>query len=197
MTTVHCGAQLPTFPGEATLIASWEALALLSPGARVSHHDRGLAVVPAWAPLNNAIAAMTADTSTLVMTRTLTLGLGTDCGLYAVGTVPGMRRRGLATALVEHVLADAYRRGARTASPQSTEMDEPLYRSMGFTPVQPGSAGTTGTALPFELSSRRRRTRPPCSTATSRRAGCWSTGPWLSRVPGASPGWSSRRPRPR
>jgi hypothetical protein len=39
MTTVHCGAQLPTFPGEATLIASWEALALLSPDARVSHHD--------------------------------------------------------------------------------------------------------------------------------------------------------------
>src|SRR3954452_1558116 len=41
---------------------------------------------------------------------------GTDCGHYAVGTVPGWRRRGLAAALVRHVLADAWSRGARTAS---------------------------------------------------------------------------------
>jgi GNAT superfamily N-acetyltransferase len=60
---------------------------------------------------------------------------GTDCGLYAIGTVPHMRRRGLAAALVQHVLADAYRRGAETASLQSTRMGEPLYRSLGFTPV--------------------------------------------------------------
>jgi GNAT superfamily N-acetyltransferase len=60
---------------------------------------------------------------------------GTDCGLYAIGTVPRMRRRGLAAALIQHVLADAYRRGARTASLQSTPMGEPLYRSLGFAPV--------------------------------------------------------------
>ncbi len=60
---------------------------------------------------------------------------GTDCGLYAIGTVPGVRRRGLAGALTRHVLADAHRRGARTASLQSTPMGEPLYRSLGFTPV--------------------------------------------------------------
>ena len=60
---------------------------------------------------------------------------GTDCGLYTVGTIPQLRRRGLAAALTEHVLADAYRRGARTASLQSTRMGEPLYRSLGFTPV--------------------------------------------------------------
>lgn len=60
---------------------------------------------------------------------------GTDCGLYAIGTVPDLRRRGLAATLVQHVLADAYRRGARTASLQSTPMGEPLYRSLGFAPV--------------------------------------------------------------
>jgi GNAT superfamily N-acetyltransferase len=60
---------------------------------------------------------------------------GTDCGLYAIGTVPRMRRRGLAAALIQHVLADAHRRGARTASLQSTPMGEPLYRSLGFAPV--------------------------------------------------------------
>lgn len=57
---------------------------------------------------------------------------GTDCGLYAIGTVPHMRRRGLAAALIQHVLADAYRRGARNASLQSTRMGVPLYRSLGF-----------------------------------------------------------------
>jgi GNAT superfamily N-acetyltransferase len=60
---------------------------------------------------------------------------GTDCGLYAVGTIPALRRRGLAAALVRHVLSDAYRRGARTASLQSTPMGVSLYRSLGFTPV--------------------------------------------------------------
>lgn len=58
-----------------------------------------------------------------------------DCGLYAVGTVMGWRRRGLAGALTRHVLADAYDRGARTASLQSTDMGERLYSSLGFTAV--------------------------------------------------------------
>ena len=61
-----------------------------------------------------------------------------DCGIYAVGTLPAWRRKGLARMLLEHVLADAQRRGARTASLQSTRMGQPLYESLGFTP----SAGT-------------------------------------------------------
>ncbi len=60
---------------------------------------------------------------------------GTDCGLYAVATAPAWRRRGLARALMRGVLGDAYRRGARTASLQSTPMGEPLYASLGFSPV--------------------------------------------------------------
>jgi ribosomal protein S18 acetylase RimI-like enzyme len=58
-----------------------------------------------------------------------------DCGIYAVGTLPGWRRRGLARTLVEHVLADAAARGARTATLQSTRMGQPLYESLGFEPV--------------------------------------------------------------
>ena len=58
-----------------------------------------------------------------------------DCGLYAVGTVPGWRRQGFARALVEHVLAHAQLRGARTASLQSTRMGQPLYESLGFQPA--------------------------------------------------------------
>jgi GNAT superfamily N-acetyltransferase len=58
-----------------------------------------------------------------------------DCGLYALGTVPGWRRQGFARALVEHVLAHAQLRGARTASLQSTRMGQPLYESLGFQPA--------------------------------------------------------------
>jgi len=36
---------------------------------------------------------------------------------------------------MEHVLADAQRRGARTATLQSTRMGLPLYESLGFEPV--------------------------------------------------------------
>jgi len=227
--------------GEDTLVASWRALAQLSPGADVTELDTTVvALFPSWAALNNAILldapsrdaaapaaaevarlyeavdvptwalwlptpltdldtpdgmsaveGLTRDTTTLVMTRTLEPFLpshpavartsiqvatratdepvpiselsepddvpglaawallldgaavagawsclhGTDCGLYAVGTVPGWRRRGLAAALVRHVLADAWCRGARTASLQSTRMGQPLYESLGFAAV--------------------------------------------------------------
>jgi GNAT superfamily N-acetyltransferase len=60
---------------------------------------------------------------------------GLDVGIYAVGTALGWRRRGLATRLMLHVLADAYRQGARTASLQSTPMGEPLYALLGFRPA--------------------------------------------------------------
>jgi len=59
---------------------------------------------------------------------------GDDCGIYTVGTMPQWRRRGLARLLVEHVLADAQQRGARTASLQSTPMGQHLYESLGFRP---------------------------------------------------------------
>ena len=60
---------------------------------------------------------------------------GSDCGIYAVATVAHWRRRGLARALMQNVLVDAHRRGARTASLQSTAMGEPLYTSLGFEPI--------------------------------------------------------------
>jgi GNAT superfamily N-acetyltransferase len=60
---------------------------------------------------------------------------GSDCGIYAVSTPPPWRRRGLARALMQGVLADAYGQGARTATLQSTPMGEPLYTSLGFEPV--------------------------------------------------------------
>jgi hypothetical protein len=60
-------------PGEATLIASWRALARTSPGAAVSETPGSVAAVfPAWVPLNNAIARVRAtdvDATTAEVTR--------------------------------------------------------------------------------------------------------------------------------
>jgi GNAT superfamily N-acetyltransferase len=233
------GTEAVTLTGEATLIASWGALARLSAGARLERRTATLAAVfPNWLPLNNAILldppgsaaaaaadlrelfddagvdswalwlpssgtgfaapdtvreveGMQRDTTSLVMKLEIARWLprdprvvrtsvaaaavasdepvpsrelpgpsaegdmdgwvlvqdnaavagawshlhGTDCGVYAVGTVPAWRRRGLARALMQHVLADAANRGARTATLQSTPMGERLYRRLGFAPV--------------------------------------------------------------
>lgn len=230
-----------SLPGQETLLASWSALAQISPRARLTHFaGSAAAVFPSWAPLNNAImltvhdgaAAATAasqlasvyaeagvdawalwvpgratdldapddvrevgalkrDTTTLVMQATVPPGLRLhdgvvrtsiaaatratdepvsatdlgepdgvpglaawvmvrddvavagawsflherDCGIYAVGTLPGWRRRGVARSLMEHVLADAQRRGALTSTLQSTRMGQHLYESVGFEPT--------------------------------------------------------------
>jgi predicted N-acetyltransferase YhbS len=46
-----------------------------------------------------------------------------------------MASQGVAHALILHVLADAYRRGARTVSLQSTRLGQSLYAYLGFRPV--------------------------------------------------------------
>ena len=226
--------------GQDTLIASWRALATISPGAQVHEgHAAVAAIFPLWVPLNNAIAydaspdsarlaadevtplfddarvatwalwlsssansfdapdsvgsidGFTRDTTTLVMHCALSAARprssaverttieaagratdevvpanelpppdgaggvdawvavvggyavagawsylhGSDCGIYAVGTAVDWRRRGAATALMHNVLADAYERGAQSATLQSTRMGEPLYTSLGFRAV--------------------------------------------------------------
>jgi GNAT superfamily N-acetyltransferase len=55
-----------------------------------------------------------------------------DCGIYMVGTVPGARRQGLATALSAHAVAAARTRRCTTASLQATEMAEGVYAGVGF-----------------------------------------------------------------
>jgi ribosomal protein S18 acetylase RimI-like enzyme len=55
-----------------------------------------------------------------------------DCGIYMVGTRPGARRQGLATALSAHAIKRARERGCTTASLQSTEIAESVYARVGF-----------------------------------------------------------------
>jgi GNAT superfamily N-acetyltransferase len=89
--------------------------------AELAEPDRG-AGIEGWALVHESAAVAGAWSS--IHDR--------DCGIYAVGTVPEWRRRGFGRALVEHVLADARRRGARTTTLQSTRMGQRLYESLGY-----------------------------------------------------------------
>jgi GNAT superfamily N-acetyltransferase len=66
------------------------------------------------------------------VTSALTFDLAGDCGIYNIGTLSHVRRRGLATALTAHLLYEARARGCRSASLQSTPMAERVYASVGF-----------------------------------------------------------------
>ena len=68
--------------------------------------------------------------------RNVATALGYDnggvCGLYNVGTLEHARRQGIGTALSALHLHDARSRGCTTATVQSTEMAEHIYRALGF-----------------------------------------------------------------
>jgi GNAT superfamily N-acetyltransferase len=55
-----------------------------------------------------------------------------DCGMFNITTLESSRRRGIGTAVIAALLADARSRGCTTASLQSTEMAEGVYASVGF-----------------------------------------------------------------
>jgi predicted GNAT family acetyltransferase len=67
-----------------------------------------------------------------VVAAALAYDLGTDCGIYNVGTVDWARRRGLGAAVTAGQLYAALARGCRTASLQSTPMAERVYAAVGF-----------------------------------------------------------------
>ena len=69
-------------PGQATLIASWQGLAELSPGARVIHTPTAVAAVfPSWIVLNNAIATDGADS--VATTAAQLTGVYVEAGVNA------------------------------------------------------------------------------------------------------------------
>ena len=55
-----------------------------------------------------------------------------DCGVFNLGTLEDVRRRGIGTALTALQLHDARERGCKTASLQSTPIAESVYRAVGF-----------------------------------------------------------------
>ena len=70
-------------PGQETVVASWAALAQLSPGAKLIRSSTAVAAVfPSWAPLNNAIM-LTAPTETATASAASQLA-----PVYAAASVP-------------------------------------------------------------------------------------------------------------
>ena len=63
------------------------------------------------------------------------IDVGTDASVQWVATDPAHRRQGLGTRVMRALLADARRRGARTASLQASPDGLPLYERLGFTTV--------------------------------------------------------------
>jgi ribosomal protein S18 acetylase RimI-like enzyme len=116
-------------------------LAALPEGDGVAHH--GLRVDGEWACV------------------AVSLTLGDDVSIQYVATPQRFRRRGLATALLRAILADAYAAGARTATLQASPDGQPVYERLGFRTVatlrgfarDPGDRSTaprarTGTGAP-------------------------------------------------
>jgi ribosomal protein S18 acetylase RimI-like enzyme len=65
----------------------------------------------------------------------VTLTVGDDLSIQYVATDARFRRRGLATALLRAVLADAHAAGLRTATLQASPDGLPVYRRLGFRTV--------------------------------------------------------------
>lgn len=63
---------------------------------------------------------------------TCALHTGRAAGLYAVGTLPMARRRGVGRALTYRALADAASAGHRIATLTASGLGESLYRTLGF-----------------------------------------------------------------
>lgn len=57
---------------------------------------------------------------------------GPDCSVWAVGTLPEARGKGLSTALMRRAIWDAAQRGCVTSSLQATKLGAPVYRRVGY-----------------------------------------------------------------
>jgi GNAT superfamily N-acetyltransferase len=65
-------------------------------------------------------------------------------GIFNVATLPRCRGRGYGTALSAHAVQEGLERGAQLAWLQASPLSEPVYRRMGFRPVETYNLFTRG-----------------------------------------------------
>ncbi|HYE84898.1 MAG TPA: GNAT family N-acetyltransferase [Vicinamibacterales bacterium] len=71
---------------------------------------------------------------TPVGTSSLFVG-GAVAGIYDVSTLPEVRRRGIGAAITRAAMAEAWRRGCRTAILHASDLGLSMYRAIGFRAV--------------------------------------------------------------
>ena len=116
------------------------ALVSPSPAEVGAANDRAYGPPPVFGPLAARIDDERVRTHGLTVDGDLacvamTLALGDDLGIHYVATEADHRRRGLATRLLDEVLAQAAADGFRTATLQASPDGHPVYRRMGFREV--------------------------------------------------------------
>ncbi|MGH2853109.1 MAG: GNAT family N-acetyltransferase [Solirubrobacteraceae bacterium] len=95
-------------------------------------HDYGLAFAR-W-PERDVARLWTLRCSGRVVSTLLELNCHGDCSIHSVATVRSEWGRGMATALMQNVLAAAYHAGCTTSTLQAAPAAESIYRRLGFSP---------------------------------------------------------------
>ena len=95
---------------------------------------------PGWAAAMDAEPGVEADAAVALtggdaVACAAVLDRGDDTCVTAVATLPEHRGRGLAGALISHLLAAAGERGISTASLQASRAGAPVYERLGFADV--------------------------------------------------------------
>ena len=141
-------------PGQETLIASWSALAQLSPGARLIRSPTAVAAVfPTWAPLNNAIMLDAPESGAAATTATRLESTYAEAGVaewalwvptHAVSLdVPdavrevGRLKRDTTTLVMQTNLQPGFRRHEGSSAPPSERRRKPVTN-----PSRPPTSGS-------------------------------------------------------
>jgi GNAT superfamily N-acetyltransferase len=122
--------ELVRSPAELT---AWHGVYCAGLGADQRSHDD-------WQRLQTALGTMGEESLVLMLARSegepaaiaATFTDGDTAGFYCFATRPAMRRRGLATSLLNASCLHALREGATRALLQATDAGKPIYEKAGF-----------------------------------------------------------------
>jgi GNAT superfamily N-acetyltransferase len=126
---------LARLPAEDDPLEEWTETPDLEEIAEIVERSYGLADGAVGAALDGWLAPATAYVARLdgrPATCLTMLQVGTDAGIFMVGTIPEARGRGLARRLLLHALHDARGAGATVSTLQSSRLGYPVYRRLGY-----------------------------------------------------------------
>jgi hypothetical protein len=114
------------------LLAAYQAIFAEAYEVPLSLSEQAFSTPVATAPGHTMYVGFVDDRPVTITNRVTTHRIA---GIYAVGTIPAYRRRGLAAAMVLRAAADGYTEGCLASYLQSWEMGVGVYSGIGFRPV--------------------------------------------------------------